>query len=247
MINKIKILCLLLALGTPAMLSAKGIEVVVIGISQGGSPAFEETMDKKLREKLSNYQELFIADYPQTRFYRRKINFDESPVVSTKLLESLKQYCTDTTVFVWGEVKKCSMKGVRKNFIFGYIKGELTISLNIFSMRNKNFTFSGDVTAEFEKKKEMVFFGAAEDEIIPSTIDKTEIMGNLLDKCAQNSANLISTVIKSERLHAAKAGSANASVSDTANETKAVNKSSADSISASKNKAGKVKDDAIDK
>jgi hypothetical protein len=242
MINKIKILCLLLALGTPAMLSAKGIEVVVIGISQGGSPAFEETLDKKLREKLFNSQELFIDDYQQTRFYRRKINFDESPVVSTKLLESLKQYCTDTTVFVWGEVKKFSMKGVRRNFVFGYIKGELTISLNIYSMRNKNFTFSGDVTAEFEKKKEMIFFGAAEDEIMPSTIDKTEITENLLDKCAQNSAHLISTVIKSERLHAAKAVNADASVSDTAS-----SKSGADSISANKNKIGEVKDGAIDK
>jgi hypothetical protein len=41
---------------------AKGIETVVIGLTSGGAPAFEESFDKQLREDLANFQELYTAD-----------------------------------------------------------------------------------------------------------------------------------------------------------------------------------------
>ena len=222
----------------PALLFAKDIEVAVIGITQGGAPAFEETFDKRLRENLSMLPELAIVDYAQTQAYRRKIRFDEFPTVSRKLVESLKQYCTDSTMFVWGSVKKSAIKGIRKSAIKGFIRGEITISLNMYSLRYKNYAFSGDIQTDFKKRKGFVFFGEAENELLPSAIDRNEIMEQLLDSAALKSAQMVATVIKSERLHAEKeseSGGANKyeipSVSDMFNvpsvEAASVNKKSA--------------------
>ena len=53
----------------------------------------------------------------QTQTLRRKVGFDEFPTVSRKLVEMLKQYCTDTTVFVWGTIKDFSIRGERRDII----------------------------------------------------------------------------------------------------------------------------------
>jgi hypothetical protein len=194
-------LCFIVLSIIPRLASAKNVDVVVIGIVQGSAPAFEESLDKKIRENLSNTHELDVADYLKTQNYRKKILFDECRSVSEELVESLKKYCNDSTVFIWGEVKSVAIKGVRRKAIFGYIRGEMVISLNIYSLRYKNFAFCGDITTEFEKKKEFLFFGAAEDEIIPSIIDRNKITGTLIDRAALQAADMISTVIKSEQLH----------------------------------------------
>jgi hypothetical protein len=77
---------LLLMMTAPVAVSAKDIEVVLIGVTRGDSPAFEESFDKRLRENLSTMQDLSIADYPQSQLYRRKVHFDEFPVVSRNRL-----------------------------------------------------------------------------------------------------------------------------------------------------------------
>jgi hypothetical protein len=195
---------LLLFVCSSSMLFARNIDVVLIGLTQGSSPAFEETLDRRIRENLSTSGDLSITDYVQTQSFRRKIRFDEFPTVSRKLVESLKQYTTDSTVFVWGRIKNCTITGARKKLIRGFIRGEFTITLNIYSLRFKNYAFAGDIQASVEKDNGFIFFGDADKEIIVSATDRSELMDRLLDQAARKSASLITTVVQSERLLAAK-------------------------------------------
>ncbi len=189
---------------SPACAWAGDIEVVVIGITGGSSPAYGEEFDKRLRENLSMVKELFITDFPQTQWYRRKIGFDETRVVSRKLIESMKQYCTDSTVFVWGTIKSFLVKGARRSLIRGYVRGECTVSLNMYSLRRGDYSFSGDIHVDLEEPKGFILFGPAEKEITVTAIDRKDIIGRLIERGARQSAQTIATVIRSERLHAAK-------------------------------------------
>ena len=188
----------------PFILFAKDIDLIFIGISQGSAPAFEETLDRRIRENLSTLQEMHITDYLQTQSFRRKIRFDESPTVSRKLVESLKQYSSDSAVFVWGRIKNYMVAGKRMKVIRGFIRGEIVLTLNVYSLRYKNYAFSGDVQTSLEKPKGFIFFGNAEKEIIVSPSERKEMTDKLLDQAARKSASLIATIIQSERLHAAK-------------------------------------------
>jgi hypothetical protein len=194
----------LFAVIIPFALFAKGIDVVFIGLSQGGAPAFEETLDRRIREDLSTLPGLAIIDYLQTQSFRRKIRFDEFPTVSRKLIESLRQYSSDSTVFVWGSIKNCTLAGKRKSLIKGYIHGNIVLTLNVYSLRYKNYAFCGDVQTGYEKSKGFIFFGDAENEIIVSTPERSEMTDHLIDQAARKSASLIATIIQSEQLHAAK-------------------------------------------
>jgi hypothetical protein len=190
--------------------SAKEIETIVIGLTSGGAPAFEESFDKRLRENLSNFPELYTADYLQTVRYRSKIRFDEFPTVSRKLVESLKQYCSDSTVFIWGAVKNYSVRPVRKNLIQGVARGEITISLTMYSLRYKDYAFCGDVAYECEEPKGFVFFGPIDESMHIPGSQRAEITDKLVNGASQKSADLIMTVIRNELAHAEKEAGAGA-------------------------------------
>jgi hypothetical protein len=194
----------LLSLCFVSFLWAKDLEIVVIGMASGGAPAFEETFDKRLRENLSTMPDLFLVDYLQTQLYRQKIRFNEFPTVSRKLVESLKQYSSDSALFIWGQIKDYSVKGIRRRMIRGYIHGEIVVTLNIYSLRYKNYAFSGDIHVDAEKPKGFLFFGDAENEVLISGIEKNGIIDQLIDKAALQSSMIIAAIMRGERLHAAK-------------------------------------------
>lgn len=196
--------CWWLAIFFPAVIWAKGIEVVVIGVVSGGAPSFEDAFDKRLREDLSIAPELNVTDYLQTQNYRRKVHFDDYPTVSRKLVESLKQYCSDSTIFVWGKIKNYSIKSVRRYLIRSAIRGEINITFNIYSLRYKDYAFSGDVECDFEKPEGLIFFGPVDEELHISGSERTEIVDKIVDLASRKSASMIMTVIRGEGLRAAR-------------------------------------------
>jgi hypothetical protein len=198
------LLAALVSIAVPAGIGAKDIDVAFIGVTQGGAPAFEETLDRRIRENLSTCKGLAVTDYLQTQSFRKKVRFDEFPAVSRKLVEGLRQYTSDSAVFVWGMITGNTLGGKRSKAIRASLRGTLVLTLNIYSLRYKNYAFTGDVTAEAEKSKGFIFFGNAEKEIMVSAADREDVTGLLLDQAARKSASLIATVIESERLHAAK-------------------------------------------
>jgi hypothetical protein len=189
----------------PSITAAQVPDLVFLGLVEGGAPAIESNFDRRIRDALSVSPEFHLADYQASRELRRRINFDDNPVVSRRLVESLQQFTNDSTVFAWAVVRENTMRPVRQWVIKSAIKGDLTLTLNVYSLRFRDYTFIGDVHATYTMPKEFIFFYPLERGTHLSALDRSDITAHLVDQASFHSAELISAVVRSELLKAGKA------------------------------------------
>jgi hypothetical protein len=135
---------------------------------------------------------------------RRRINFDENPVVSRRLVETLRQFTNDSAVFAWAVVRENTLKPVRQWLVRSAIEGDITLTLNVYSLRFRDYTFIGDVHTKFTKPKEFIFFYPLERGTHVSALDRTEINAHLIDSASFRAATMISAVVRSELAKSAK-------------------------------------------
>jgi hypothetical protein len=192
------IICLLSPVGT----QAAGVDLVFLGVLGNDAPALEKSFDTRLREALSVNPEYHLLDYLASQDFRHRINFDDFPTVSRRLVESLRQFSSDSTVFVWVTVKNRTIKPVRRWLIKAAAYGELALTLNMYSLRYKEYAFIGEVSSNAEKSEGFIFFYPLETGVHISALDQDEINGRLLGAAAFRSADLINAVVKSEKTRA---------------------------------------------
>ena len=193
-----KIVTVLFAIILNISICFAGSEVVFIGLYGEGAPAVEKTYDRLLREHLSVLPQIHSADYIQAQRFANMIKFDTYPTVSENLVKSLITLASDTTLFVWGTIKKYRIKPIRKAFFFSKLKGELTIGLNMYSLSRGKYAYSGNVKAVTFKSKGMVGFRPVEKVVHISALDRAEILEELEYDAVQASGRMISAVVHSE-------------------------------------------------
>jgi hypothetical protein len=181
---------------------AVGVDLVFLGVLGNDAPAIENSFDARLREALSVNPDFHVIDYLTSQDYRRRIKFDDFPTVSRRLVEGLRDLSADSTVFVWVSVKSRSVKPVRRWLVEASAYAELTLTLNIYSLRYKDYAFIGDVTSSAEKSEDFIFFYPLETVHI-SAADQVELTGNLVNAAAFRTADLVSAVVRSEKQRAA--------------------------------------------
>jgi hemoglobin-like flavoprotein len=167
------------------------LEVVFIGITGDGAPAIEKTFELQLQKRLSTQTSFKLADCIVAQHYARFIKFDEYPIVSRKLVEAVESFASDTTLFVWGTIKKCSVNMVRKNIFCTVIKGEIELNLNVYSLDTKEYSYSGVIKAEIINPGEFVFLA---DDHATSHIDvvkRQDILQQCLDQAVNKTAAMI--------------------------------------------------------
>ena len=179
-----------------------GVDLVFLGVLGNDAPAIENTFDARLREALSVNPDFHVIDYLTSQDYRRRIKFDDFPTVSRRLVEGVRDLSADSTVFVWVSVKSRFVKPVRRWLVKASAYAELTLTLNIYSLRYKDYAFIGDVTSSAEKSEDFIFFYPLETVHI-SAADQVELTGNMVNAAAFRTADLISAVVRSEKQRAA--------------------------------------------
>jgi hypothetical protein len=183
----------------PAAGGAVGVDLVFLGVLGNDAPAIEKGFDTRMREALSVNPEYHMLDYLASQDFRQRINFDDFPTVSRRLVEGLRQFSSDSTVFVWASVKGRMIKPVRRWWFAASAVGELTLTLNMYSLRYKEYAFIGDVKASAEKSEGLIFFYPLETGVHISALDQQEITDNLVNQAAFRCADLITAVVKSEK------------------------------------------------
>jgi hypothetical protein len=174
-------------------------DLVLLGVSGNNSPAIERSLDQRVRQVLSCSIDYNIWDYVESCKFRKKIGFDDYSTLSRNLIESLRQFSNDSTVFVWFTLKNFSIKPKRK-FIFGSeLLGELTLTLHIYSLRFQNYTFVGDISGNTRKWKELIFFYPLDKGIHITAAEREEITQKLVDETALKASEMISNVVRSEK------------------------------------------------
>lgn len=179
-------------------------DLVFLGLMGNDAPAIETNFDRRLRDALAVTPEYHLADYQASMEFRRRINFDENPVVSRRLVETLRQFTNDSTVFAWAVVRENTLKPVRQWLVRSAIEGDITLTLNVYSLRFRDYTFIGDVRATFTKPKDFIFFYPLERGTHVSALDRTEITAHLIDSASLRAATMISAVVRSELAKSAK-------------------------------------------
>jgi hypothetical protein len=186
----------------PCHVHAIGVDLVFLGVLGHDAPAIEKAFDTRMREALSVNPEFRMLDYLASQDFRQRIGFDDFPTVSRRLVEGLRQFNSDSTVFVWVSVKDRSIKPVRRWWVRASACGEMTLTVNMYSLRYKEYAFIGDVTASAEKPQGFIFFYPLEKGVHISALDQQEITERLVAAAAFRSAELVTAVVKSEKQRA---------------------------------------------
>lgn len=182
--------------------NAYGSDLVFLGVLGNDAPAIETSFDKRLREALSVNPEYHIIDYLTSQNFRRRIKFDDFPTVSRRLVEGLRDFSNDSAVFVWASVKSRSITPVRRMLVKASAYAELTLTLNIYSLRFKDYAFIGDVKTGAEKSEGFIFFLPLETNVHISAPDQVELNDKLISAAAFRCADLIGTLVNSEKQRA---------------------------------------------
>jgi hypothetical protein len=183
----------------PCNVHAIGVDLVFLGVLGNDAPAIEKTFDTRMREALSVNPEYHMLDYLASQDFRQRIGFDDFPTVSRRLVEGLRQFNSDSTVFVWVSVTNRMIHPVRRWWVRASALGEMTLKVNMYSLRFKEYAFIGDVTTSAEKSQGFIFFYPLEKGVHISALDQQEITEKLVAAAAFRSAELITAVVKSEK------------------------------------------------
>jgi hypothetical protein len=183
----------------PSSSRAVGVDLVFLGVLGNDAPAIEKSFDGRLREALSVNPEYHIIDYLTSQDFRRRIKFDDFPTVSRRLVEGLRDFSTDSTIYVWANVKSRSIVPVRRMLVKASALAEMTITLNMYSLRYKEYAFIGDVKSSAEKPEGFIFFYPLETGVHISAPDQVELNDKLVSAAAYRCADMISAVVKSEK------------------------------------------------
>jgi hypothetical protein len=170
-------------------------EVVFIGITGEGAPAIEKTFETQLRKRLSTQSSLNLADCIVSQRYARQIKFNYFPVVSRELVESIEAFATDTTLFVWGTVKKCNVSTVRKNILRTAIKGELELSLTVYSLDTREYSYSGVIYAGVLHPGEFAPFADVSSTSHIDAIKRQNVLQECVDDAVTKTTAMINALV----------------------------------------------------
>jgi hypothetical protein len=200
--RSIMLCSLLLSLFLPIRAHAVGADLVFLGVLGNDAPAIEKAFDTRIREALSVNPEYHMLDYLASQDFRHRIGFDDFPTVSRRLVEGLRQFSSDSTVFVWLSVKRYSVRPVRTWVVGASARGELVLTLNMYSLRYKEYAFIGDVNSTVDKYEGLVFFYPLETGVHIPAADRVQLMEKLVTAAAFRASDLITSVVKSEKARA---------------------------------------------
>lgn len=177
-------------------------EIVFVGLFGDAAPAIERTFEYKLRNELSVIQEATLSDYQQSQLYRHRINFLNYPTVSKQLVDELSLITSDSNLIIWGTVTTCQMKPQRTNLLFSEIKGELAITLSIYNLNRKAYAYTGTIRTTATLPKGPIFFADVAKNTTLSSVERTNLLEELMTEASQTSSEMIKAVLRNENLKA---------------------------------------------
>lgn len=170
-------------------------EVVFVGMTGDGAPAIEKTFETQLRKRLSTQSSLYLADCIVSQRYSRQIKFNYFPVVSRELVESIEAFATDTTLFIWGTVKKCNVHSVRKNILRTAIKGELELSLTVYSLDTREYCYSGVIYAGVLHPGEFAPFADVSSTTHIDALKRQDVLQECIDDAVTKTTAMINALV----------------------------------------------------
>lgn len=190
--------CIILVLITvlfPVTANAKQ-NVVFLGISGENAPSLQNGFEIQLHEKLTMDPEIEMADYLECQKLKRFTKFDDSPAISESALNSLLKFINDSTLIIWGEIRGYQIKPERIKLLFKEIKGELTVTLHIYSIASKSYLYINDINTIERTMKKISLFNFSNP---LSAVDRAEITEKLKNSTVNDCIRIVSSIVKNQK------------------------------------------------
>ncbi|MBD3345329.1 MAG: hypothetical protein GF401_09735 [Chitinivibrionales bacterium] len=179
------------------VLSAESMDILFLGIFEGGAPSFEKSYEQMLRENLATFDGTNLIDRAQTEKFKSMLDFRGTPVLSKTLALSLQRHYMDTILVVWGEIRNYTVTPYRRNLIGSGIIGKVTASLTMYSLRDRDMAFAGDIECEIAIGKDLFYFGSMK-KLHISAAEQSKIIETLSVEAANKSAQMVKAVARAK-------------------------------------------------
>ncbi|MDD5674284.1 MAG: hypothetical protein PHC61_08980 [Chitinivibrionales bacterium] len=200
---------LLFFLAWPLMAAMDNYTVAFVGMTPGGAPAFEQSFDRHLQEKLSTTQDINTVDFTQIQKLRGKINYNNLATVSPQILESLRRFCSDSTVFVWGAVDHYSVRNARSGLLHAKVEATAAVRIMMYSFSERNFTFSKTIACSASVPTGWIFFNPTSAAAKVSAVDYAAAIETLEKDAVDKSVVMVSSISKNDLVAVGRARRAN--------------------------------------
>jgi hypothetical protein len=174
--------------------------VVFIGLAGQGAPGIEKNITRLFGEHLATLPGVVAIDNDELKRTQARIGNFSYPTMTAPLAALLKRFAPDSALVVWGMVKSCTVRPVRRYFFTAAIRGDITLELTIYNLSRKAYAYCGEATATATVDKGFLFwFGPVENAVIASAAERADLMERLQEKAVGACGRILQAVLLNER------------------------------------------------
>jgi hypothetical protein len=173
-----------------------GTPVIFIGLSSQHAPAIEKNLTRLMEEEFATSSEVSLVLNDEAKYLQSRIDQFTYPAMTTRLAVALKRFAPDSALIVWGMVRECSIKPVRRYFFTAQVKAVLTIELTVYRLGAEAYAYIGDAKAVLVRNKGFIFwFGPVEDAIQISAPERDELLESLQIEGAKSASGVLQNLL----------------------------------------------------
>jgi hypothetical protein len=180
--------------------AAAAHEVAFIGLADAGAPAIETQFARILEEQIAAVPGVHLVDNAEVKRLQSRIELFTYPTVTTSLAAALRRCVPDTCLVIWGMVKSCSIRAVKKGLIHAELDGDLCLELAMYIPSTGAYSYVGTIHAAAVKPKGNSFWlGPIDEEIQVSASDRSELLDSLQCRAAVSAASTVKTIVQQKK------------------------------------------------
>jgi|WetSurMetagenome_2_1015567.scaffolds.fasta_scaffold86677_4 hypothetical protein len=177
-----------------------GTPVIFIGISSQQAPAIEKNLTRLMEEQFATSSEGSLLLNDEAKYLQSRIDQFTYPAMTARLVAALNRFAPDSALIVWGMVRECSIKPVRRYFFKARVKASMTIELTVYRLGAEAYAYIGDVKAVLVRDKGFIFwFGPIENAIQISAPERAELLESLQIEGAKSASGVLQNLLQYHR------------------------------------------------
>ena len=198
--KKILILCCYLLVFTMSSVSAEEYSLINFGVVSGGAPSIEKSFNRELQIRLTSIDGLMPTNYDLSQKLKKEADFDNNPVLSKKLVSSLRNNNEDRSIVVWIKIEKSRVVAKRRAVVTAIASGEFKIKLYVYSLYFGEYLYSSVITTNARINKGPLLFRPAEKIIHITASEQIELQNKMAAEAIDKVEVLLTAIVRSELL-----------------------------------------------
>jgi uncharacterized membrane protein affecting hemolysin expression len=177
-----------------------GVPVIFVGLSSERAPAIEKNLTRLMEEQFATTSGMSLVLNEETRYLQSRIDQFTYPAMTARLAAALKRFAPDSILIVWGMVRECSVKPVRRLFFKAQVKASLTIELTVYRLGTEAYAYIGDAKALLTHDKGFVlWFGPIENAVQISAPERAELIESIQIEAAKSAGVVLANLLQYHR------------------------------------------------